>query len=101
MACLHVYKYKNPNVPYVLDVQADLLGGLHTRVVVPLIPYERAANEVLSRLKPVIHIGKEKLVMMTTDMATIKTSDLGEDIGSIEGQRHEITQALDFLFQGF
>ena len=35
MARFDVYEYKSINVPYVLDVQADLLSDLNTVVVVP------------------------------------------------------------------
>lgn len=35
--------YENPACPgYLLDVQADLLDGLNTRMVVPLLPMEAA-----------------------------------------------------------
>ncbi len=34
----------NPDVPYLLDIQSDLLSGLRSRVVVPLVPIERFAK---------------------------------------------------------
>jgi len=41
---------------YLLDVQSDLLGGLNTRVVVPLLPQSSAPSPA-QRLNPVFSIG--------------------------------------------
>ncbi|WP_438887671.1 CcdB family protein, partial [Bacillus cereus group sp. BC232] len=40
---------------YLLDVQSDLLGGLNTRVVVPLLP-QSSAPPPAQRLNPVFSI---------------------------------------------
>lgn len=101
MARFDVYKFKSAAVPFVLDVQANLLAGLKTRVVVPLVPLSKAEKEVLPRLKPVLRINGKDYVLMTTDIGTIRTKDLGAVADNLEDQHHTITGALDFLFQGF
>lgn len=100
MARFDVYQYSNA-VPLVLDVQAGLLSDLKTRVVVPLLPYAKAKREELPRLKPVLTVKGKDYVMMTTDIGTLKLSDLGKLIDNLEGDRYTIVAALDFLFQGF
>jgi toxin CcdB len=102
MARFDVYKLKAYNKGLVLDVQADLLSHLDTRVVVPLITYLQNTHEPLPRLKPVFKIEKKSYVMLPTDIATILAGDLGKPIANLESRyRHDIIDALDFLFQGF
>jgi toxin CcdB len=100
MARFDVYQYSNA-VPLVLDVQAKLLSDLKTRVVVPLLPYSQAKKEELPRLKPVLTVKGKEYVMMTTDIGTLKVSDLGKVIANLEEERYAIIGAIDFLFQGF
>ena len=45
-----------------LDVQADLLSGLNTRVIVPLLP---------ARLNPIFDFEDQPVVMVTQFMATV------------------------------
>ena len=100
MARFDVYKY-SAAVPYLVDVQADILSDLKTRVVIPLLPHAQAKKEILPRLKPVIKVHGKDYVLMTTDIGTIKTSDLGTCAENIQDQRQVITAAIDFLMAGF
>ena len=101
MARFDVFKFASPAVPLVMDVQANLLCDLQTRVVIPLIPLAKAQQEILPRLKPVLDIHQKPYVFMVTDIGTVKTSDLGKFITNLEDQRYDIMNAIDFLFQGF
>ena len=101
MARFDAYKFKSASVPMVLDVQTNLLSDLQTRVVVPLVPLSKAEKEVLPRLKPILQINGKDYVLMTTDIGTIRTKDLGTIAANLKDQHHTITGALDFLFQGF
>ncbi len=102
MARFDVYELKAPTGgPLVVDVQADLLDALRTRVVVPLLPLAEAEGEVTARLKPVIDVAGDAYVLITTDLGVVPTAVLGDRVASIEGQRQAVTDALDFLFQGF
>ena len=61
--------FPNPDSKgFLLDVQADLLDGLNTRVVVPLIPIQSAPMPA-KRLNPVFEIEAEPHVMVTQFMA--------------------------------
>jgi len=100
MARFDVYKY-SAAIPYLVDVQANLLSDLKTRVVIPLLSHTQAKKEVLPRLKPIIKIHGKDYVLMTTDIGTLKVSDLGTPAENIQDQRQAITEAIDFLMAGF
>lgn len=102
MARFDVYKYASKIAPLVVDVQAGLLSDLHTCVVIPLVPLKKARKETLPRLKPVIRVRREEYVLITTDIGTLTKKSLGNPVANIEDtHRQDITDALDFLFQGF
>jgi toxin CcdB len=103
MAQFDVYRNPGPDsrrIPFLLDVQSDLLAGVTTRVVVPLVRATEYMKPV-RRLQPVFEVDGKALVMLTADLAGVSRLDLGMKIASLAGQRHEIMAALDFLFFGF
>lgn len=83
----------------VVDCQADLLGGLKTRVVVPLIA-ESAAPKPAQRLNPVLVVGGERYVLMTQFLAAVEVRELGDKVGSLESESETVLGALDFLLTG-
>jgi toxin CcdB len=99
-----LYKNKNPQtlsaVPFLLDVQNDLLSDLETRVVVPLSPVSAMKGKTLSPLMPVLEIEGERFVMLTPQMAGIPKSELGAPVTRVEQYRFEIIAAIDFLLTG-
>lgn len=93
--------YLNPEgAGYLLDVQADLLDHLNTRVVVPLLP-QAAAPSPARTLNPVFQLEGETVVMVTQFLAAIPAPVLKVPRASLAPRRNEITAALDLLFQGF
>ncbi|HET9227873.1 MAG TPA: CcdB family protein [Thermoanaerobaculia bacterium] len=99
-----VCRNKNPHtrstVPFLLDIQNDLLDGLETRVVVPLSPVSMMKSRTVRTLMPVLEVGGESLVMLTPLLAGIPKSELGEPVASVEQHRFEIIAAVDFLLTG-
>ena len=99
------YRNKNPNsrtnIPYLLDVQSDLLSTLATRVVIPLFHQQRLPIQPLARLMPVFHIHGEAHVLMTPQLAGIAIKDLGDPAGDLLQYRQEIIAAIDLLITGF
>ena len=83
-----------------LDVQADLLDHLRTRVVVPLLPSEGAPPPIRD-LNPVFELRGEALVMATQAMVSVPVRDLGRPIGSLPHEANAITRALNVLLTGF
>ncbi|MFH7321481.1 CcdB family protein [Desulfurivibrio sp. D14AmB] len=93
--------YQNPDGEgYLLDVQADLLRGLSTRVVVPLLPVSMAPQPA-KILNPCFTITGESQIMATQFMAAVPVSILRAPITSLQAKRDEIVAAVDFLMQGF
>lgn len=101
MAQFDVYRNINTRsleeIPYLLDIQADLLEGLSTRVVVPLA---RQFKEI-QHLNPLFEINGEQVVMLTQELSGVEKSILGEKVTSLENYRSEIIASLDFLISGF
>lgn len=86
-------------IPYLLDVQSDLLDGLATRVVVPLVA-KRFAGNVASRLNPQFKIRNASVVMSTPELAGIPAKLLTKKVTNLSGKRDEIIGALDMVFTG-
>jgi len=84
---------------YVVDVQANLLDDLATRVVIPLLP--RGAGKVVQDLNPVVRVDDADYVVMTQELAAVPRSALRRKVGSLADRRDEITRALDVLLVGF
>jgi toxin CcdB len=104
MAQFTVYKNKNPHtgsaIPFLLDVQSDLLSDLETRVVVPLCLVSAIKGRALRTLTPVLEIEAESYVMLTPQMAGIPKRELGALVTRLERYRPEIIAAIDFLVTG-
>jgi toxin CcdB len=94
--------YRNPRrgsrARYLLDVQHDVLSGLKTRVVVPLLPLEQV--KPMTRLNPVFDVEGVKFVMSTPEIAGVRMQDVGEKVTSLDHRRTEIIAALNYLFTG-
>ena len=85
---------------YMLDVQSDLLDGLTTRLVVPLMPQTQAPKPA-ARLNPIVKIAEEPHVMVTQFMAAVPERLLTSHVKSAAAMRDEITAAIDMLTHGF
>lgn len=97
--------YLNPNaatrkaIPYLLDIQADLLDTLSTRVVVPLVLAEEMGLAA-KNLNPKFKIKGTAVVMSTAELAGVSIRSLGDKVASLKGKRDEIITALDLLITG-
>lgn len=95
--------FRNPrktDFPLLLDVQADLLSELATRVVVPLAPKKAWQAFQLTRLNPCVSFQRADFVLVFQELAAIPRSALGSRVGSLASQRAELIAALDLLFTG-
>ena len=97
--------YLNPNaatrkaIPFLLDVQTDLLDTLATRVVVPLVLAEEMGLAA-KHLNPQFKIKGVAVVMSTAELAGVPNRSLGDKIATLKSKRDEIIAALDLLFTG-
>lgn len=105
MSQFAAYRNKNAQTkklfPFLLDVQAELLDGLQTHVVVPLAVAEKNAAKQMSRLTPLLMIDGENYLMLTPQLAGINKKELGAQAADLSIYRTEIMAALDFLMTGF
>ena len=99
MARFDIFENKD-GAGYLLDIQSDLLSGLNTRVVVPLLPQSSAPSPAQG-LNPVFNIEGQEVVMATQYMAAVPEGELRFGAGNLAGQQDEISAALDMLFLGF
>lgn len=105
MPCFDVYRHAGPgsvDTPYLMDVQADLLDVLDTRMVVPLRRRDRLAiARVPPDLMPMFDIEGVAFVLEMPKLAAVPARLLKRRVCSLAEHRAQITAALDFLFQGY
>lgn len=98
MAQFDVYKNENnltnKKIPYLLDIQNDILKSLNTRVVIPL------AKDFKGLTKEFI-IENVKVYLTTYQMGTVHKNELKTKVVSLENQKEEIKNSIDFLIYGF
>lgn len=99
MASLDVHVSPGRGGGYVVDIQADLLRQLNTRVVIPLLPRAQAPEPARS-LNPIYVIGGADHILATQFMSAVRTIELGPAIGSLADRRDEIVRAIDLLLTG-
>jgi toxin CcdB len=87
-------------IPYLVDLQSDILDNLATRVVAPLAKATFIGKPIL-HLNPRFEIEGVVCFMSTAELAGVPKGVLGEKIGSLNEYRSEIIAALDFLITGF
>lgn len=98
--------YRNPNaatrarIPYLLDVQSDLLDPLTTRIVVPLCKPDVLSGKPAERLNPAFEVEGRKLLMLTPELAGVSRKALGEQVTNLAAERAAIIAALDLVLTG-
>lgn len=104
MAQFDVYLNPNPAtnkaIPYYLNVQADLLDSMNTRIIVPLVRADETGKSVKG-LHLKFKVKGEAVVMSTAELAGLPMRALGEKVASLKSKRDEIIAALDLVFTGF
>jgi toxin CcdB len=99
MAKFDVYQMLDAD-GYLIDCQADLLSDLSTRLVVPLLPIERAPMPA-ARLNPIFSIEGSRHVMVTQFAATLPVQDLRQPVTSLREHDFTVGNALDMLISGY
>ncbi|USD64469.1 CcdB family protein [Vibrio sp. SCSIO 43136] len=83
-----------------LDLQTDLLDGLTTRVVVPLLEYDSSPKPA-NTLNPIFEVEGKQIVMLTQFLAAVSQIELREFVTDLSDHHKEVMDALDMLFLGF
>ncbi len=93
----NINKATSKEIPYLLDIQHNVLSDISTRVVIPL-----AINKKFQHIiSPKFNINQTTVIMLTTHITSMHLSQLETKICSFEDKRAEIINAIDFLVTGF
>ena len=76
-------------MPYLLELQADMLSALDTCLVAPLVP-AAAFGPVATRLNPAFRIGYRKFVLDTALMAGVPRKLLGARVATLADRSVDI-----------
>lgn len=58
------------------------------------------SDKVSRELYPVVHVGDESWRMMTTDMASVPVSVIGEEVADLSHRENDIKNAINLMFWG-
>lgn len=101
MAQFDVYENINEKtkeqIPFLLDIQNDILKNVSSRVVIPLV----ISKEAINFLNPQFIINEIDVILSTAELASIPMEILGNKVCSLKDKREEIIGAVDFLVTGF
>jgi len=87
--------------PMLVDVQAELLKDLETRVVIPLVKKQAFTSFPLGLVMPTVELEGEAYMLMTPQLAGVSRTDLGPLTGSVAAHSRAISTAMDILLRGF
>lgn len=94
-----VYTYKRESrYRLFVDVQSDIIDTPGRRMVIPLASARLLSDKVSRELYPVVHIGDESWRMMTTDMASVPVSVIGEEVADLSHRENDIKNAINLMF---
>ncbi len=85
--------------PYLVVLQSDLVSGLSSTVVAPLV--ERDRMKGAQRLNPVLTVEGREYWLATHELFAVDQRILRGTVASVANDRDAIIGALDFVFIGF
>jgi toxin CcdB len=98
--------YANPSarlrdqIPFLVDLQSDLLSGLESRFVAPLARTRLAAAGLPRRLCPTYSVDGATVVLLPQEAGPIEARLLKRRVVSLRAHAHEIIDALDAVVSG-
>jgi len=93
--------YVNPDGNgFLVDVQADLMSHLNSRLVIPLVPASIAPSPI-KVLNPIFQIEDATYLMLTQQMAAVSVQMLKRPVLNVIDRRDDVVAAIDLLLQGF
>lgn len=84
--------------PYLVILQSDLVSGLRSTVVAPLIAREELAGA--QRMNPMFPVHGKDYWLATHELFAIDQRVLKAKVASLADQHDAIMAALDFVFTG-
>lgn len=99
MAQFDIYRHEKAGIAFLVDLQDEMLDGLSTRVVAPLVSAQDVAAP-MRIVNPRIMVNGQPYILMSHVLAAVPLSSLGKPFASAREQREVIVAALDLLFTG-
>ncbi len=84
--------------PYLVVLQSDLVSGLYSTVVAPLVPREQFSGA--HRLNPLMSVDGRDYWLATHELFAVDRRVLRERVASVSEHRDAIIAAIDFVFTG-
>jgi toxin CcdB len=84
--------------PYLLILQSDLVSGLRSTVVAPLVPHDQLKGA--QRMNPIFSINGSDYWLATHELFAVEQRVLKSGIVNLGDQHSAIMAALDFIFTG-
>jgi hypothetical protein len=86
------------SVDLAVVLQSDVLAGLSTRVVAPLIAIGKRYG--INRSTPVVELNRARYTVATHLVATVLRRNLSDPVGNLRKQEHVLKNAIDAVFFG-
>jgi toxin CcdB len=84
--------------PFLVVLQSDLVSGLHSTVVAPLVPREQFSGA--HRLNPIVAVDGREFWLATHELFAVDRRVLRGQVATLSDRRDAIIAALDFVFTG-
>jgi toxin CcdB len=85
--------------PYLVVLQSDLVSGLTSTVVAPLVPHDQMKGA--NRLNPILQVEGRDYWLATHELFAVDQRILRNRVATLADHRDAIVAALDFVFIGF
>jgi len=85
--------------PYLVVLQSDLVSGLSSTVVAPLVPRDQMKGA--SRMNPIVNVDGKEFWLATHELFAVDRRILHKTVASLANERDAIITALDFVFTGY
>jgi toxin CcdB len=86
------------NRPYLVILQSNLVSGLRSTVVAPLVVREQLAGA--QRMNPIFSVDGKEYWLATHELFAIEQRVLRRSVANLADQHDAIMAALDFVFTG-
>jgi toxin CcdB len=85
--------------PYLVILQSDLVSGLSSTVVAPLVVRDRMSGA--TRMNPLLKVEGCEFWLAAHELFAVDRRMLSSAVGSLAEERDAIIKALDFVFSGY
>ncbi|MFN4009267.1 MAG: CcdB family protein [Pannonibacter sp.] len=99
MARFQVRRLRNSPV-LGLELQANLLDKLTTRVLAPLVPVAEL-GQTIRQINPVFVIEGVSYALLSQHISAVPLTEIGDVVADLSRHADAIVAATDFMFHGF